>query len=452
MTTRSQSKPKTNITQWLEAKTPADIISEQANDRKVATVIAWKMASDIRPTWESVSHLDADYKAYWSQWNRLVIKDSILYRRWLCEATNREHLELVTPESWRNEILKMYHSDPGSGHMGIKRTVERLRSRAYWPRLKDSVKKFCQKCPECQKKKSPAKSPKAPMKTYVSGLPNERVQIDILGPLVESHKSNKYIIVLTDCFTKWASAYPVPRATAKEVADAIIDWISHHGVMKILHSDQGGQFQSAIVREVCQLFCIHKTRTTSYYPASDGQVERMNRTLIDMLSKYVGQNQRSWDDHLPLVLLAYRSSVHESTSLSPAVMTLGRELDLPADLVFGRPEGESSQADTPPSYVTKLIDRTEKVHQVARDKLMEAHDRHKRAYDIKQFQNNYKVTDLVLLFTPAVKRGRNKKLSSRWTGPYQIVEVLSDVVLRIRLNNKIKDRVVHHNRLKPYYQ
>ena len=290
------------------------------------------------------------------------------------------------------------------------------------------------------------------MKTYVSGLPNERVQIDILGPLVESHKSNKYIIVLTDCFTKWASAYPVPRATAKEVADAIIDWISHHGVMKILHSDQGGQFESAILREVCQLFGIHKTRTTSYYPASDGQVERMNRTLIDMLSKYVGQNQRSWDDHLPLVLSAYRSSVHESTSLSPAVMTLGRELDLPADLVFGRPEGESSQADTPPSYVTKLIDRTEKVHQVARDKLMEAHDRHKRAYDIKQFQNNYKVGDLVLLFTPAVKRGRNKKLSSRWTGPYQIVEVLSDVVLRIRLNNKIKDRVVHHNRLKPYYQ
>ena len=97
VTTRSQSKPKTNITQWLEAKTPADIISEQANDRKVATVIAWKMASDNRPAWESVSHLDADYKAYWSQWNRLVIKDSILYRRWLCEATNKEHLELVTP-------------------------------------------------------------------------------------------------------------------------------------------------------------------------------------------------------------------------------------------------------------------------------------------------------------------------------------------------------------------
>ena len=137
------------------------------------------------------------------------------------------------------------------------------------------------------------------MKTYVSGFPTERVQIDILGRLVESHKSNKYIIVLTDCFTKWANLYSVPRATPKEVADAIIEWISHHGGMKILHSDQGDEFESAIVREVCQIFGIHKTRTTSYYPASDGQVERMNRTLIDMLSKYVGQNQRSWDPSPP---------------------------------------------------------------------------------------------------------------------------------------------------------
>ena len=140
---------------------------------------------------------------------------------------------------------------------------------------------------------NPAKSTKAPMKTYVSGTPNERVQIDILGPLVESYQSNKYIIVLTDCFTKWASAYALPRVTATEDADAILDWTAQFWVMKILYSDQGRQMESAIVKVVCQRFGIHKTRITSYYPASDGQVERMDRTLIDMLSKCVGQNQRS---------------------------------------------------------------------------------------------------------------------------------------------------------------
>ena len=258
--------------------------------------------------------------------------------------------------------------------MGVKRTVERVRSRAYWHRVTETVKRFCERCEQCQKKKTPEKSPKAPMKTYVSGTPNERVQIDILGPFVESYQSNKYIIVLTDCFTKWASAYAVPRATAIEVADAILDWTSQFGVMKILHSDQGRQMESAIVKEVCQRFGIHKTRTTSYYPASDGQMERMNRTLIDMLSKYVGENQRSWDEHLPLVLLAYRPSLHEGTSLSPAMMTYGRELDLPADLIYGSPDVASSQAGEPPAHVTKLCDRMEKIHNLARDKLIESNE------------------------------------------------------------------------------
>ena len=130
------------------------------------------------------------------------------------------------------------------------------------------------------------------MKRYISGVPNERVQIDIVGPLIESYKSNKYLIVLTDCFTKWASAYAVPKAAATAVADAILDWISQFGVMQILHSDQGGQFESAVITEVCNKFGILKTRTTSYCPPSDGQVERLNRTLIEMLSKYAGQTQR----------------------------------------------------------------------------------------------------------------------------------------------------------------
>ena len=202
-----------------------------------------------------------------------------------------------------------------------------------------------------------------------------RVQIDILGPLVESYKSSKYIIVVTDCFTKLASAYAVPQATATEVADAMLDWTAQFGVMKILHSDQGRQMESAIVKEVCQRFGIHKTRTTSYYPASDGQVERMNRTLIDMLSKYVGQNQRSWDEHIPLyALLAYRLSMHESTALSPAMMTYGRELDLPADLIYGSLDVASSQACEPLTYVAKLCDRMEKIHKLACDKLIESNE------------------------------------------------------------------------------
>ena len=143
--------------------------------------------------------------------------------------------------------------------------------------------------------------------------------------------------------------------------------------------------------------------------------------------------------------------MHESTVLSPAMMTYGHELDLPADLIYGSPDIASSQACEPPAYVAKLCDHIEKIHKLARDKLIESNERHKGAYDLKRFQNNYKVGDQVLLFMPAVKKGKNKNLSRKWTGPYRIVEVLSDVLFRIRLNNQAKDKYVHHNRLKPFH-
>ena len=451
VTTRSQTQSCIVMKEWLEAKSLDDIKSEQRKDNKIDTVLKWKEKSDERPAWESVSHLDADHKTYWSKWNRLVARDGILYRRWVIEATGQGRFEIVMPAVWRDEIIKMLHASPGAGHFGIKRTVERLRSRVYWPRLTDSVKRYCQQCEQCQKKKNPAKVPRAPMKKYVSGVPNERVQIDIVGPLIETHKLNKFLIVLTDCFTKWARAYAVPRTTATAVADTVLDWVSQFGVMQILHSDQGKQFESIVITELCQKLGILKTRATSYYPASDGQVERLNQTLIEVLSKYAEMNHRRWDDHLPLVLLAYNSSVHDSTSLSPAMMTYARELDLPADLFFEDPEHASKQASPPSEYVQNLAEQMEKVHKLARDNLAKCNDAQRRRYDLKQYKNNYKVGDLVLLFTPVVKQGNCRKLSNLWTGPYTITEILSDVILRIKLNNLSHHKVVHHNRLKPYY-
>ena len=133
------------------------------------------------------------------------------------------------------------------------------------------------------------------------------------------------------------------------------------------------------------------------------------------------------------------------------MMTYGRELDLPAALIYGCPDSASGQTGEPAEYVTDLFDRMEKIHQLARNKPLETSERHKRTYDLKQFQNNYKVGNQVLLYTPAVKKGKSKTLSSRWTGPYRIIEVLSDVVFRVRLSGQVKDKIVHHNRLKPFH-
>ena len=171
--------------------------------------------------------------------------------------------------------------------------------------------------------------------SYRTGVPNERVQIDIVGPLVESYRMNKYLIVVTDCFTKWANAYPVRRATAIEEANALQDWVSQFGVMKLIHSNQRTHFEATVEQQLCHKLGIVKTRTTSYQPKGNGQVERANRTLMDILSKYVRQSQKDWDEHIPMALLTYRSCANEVNKISPVMMTYGRELDLPVDLIYG---------------------------------------------------------------------------------------------------------------------
>ena len=91
------------------------------------------------------------------------------------------------------------------------------------------------------------------------------------------------------------------------------EFICRFGVPRQLHSDQGTNFESKVFAEVCRLLDIEKTRTTPLHPQSDGQVERFNRTLIEMLRGKIQQDQTDWDRQLPTCMMANRGAVHEST-------------------------------------------------------------------------------------------------------------------------------------------
>ena len=148
---------------------------------------------------------------------------------------------------------------------------------------------------------------------------------------------NKYILVAADYLTKWPEAWAIPDQEAKTIALKLEELISRHGVPQILLTDQGKNFESKPIAELCDLLQIDKRRTTAYHPQCDGQVERFNITLTMMLSMYVEKNQKEWDHWLPQVLLAYRSSVHESTGATPFALLYGHEARLPVDLCFPCP-------------------------------------------------------------------------------------------------------------------
>ena len=140
----------------------------------------------------------------------------------------------------------------------------------------------------------------SPLKQYAVGAPMERIAIDILGPLPETPWKNKFILVVSDYFTKWTESYPLPNQEATTVAEKLVnEFICRFGVPRKLHSDQGRNFESKVFAEICKLLDIEKTRTTPLHLQSDGQVERFNRTVVKMLRGKIREDQKDWDLQLP---------------------------------------------------------------------------------------------------------------------------------------------------------
>ena len=209
------------------------------------------------------------------------------------------------------------------------------------------------------------------------------------------------------------------------------EFITRYGTPRQVHTDQGTNFQSHLFQEMCELLGVDKTRTTAFHPASDGLVERFNRTMECMLSMYVAEDQRDWDLRLSCLLMAYRGTPQESTQCSPNVLMLGRETELPIDLMYGTPKLVDETIDPRDRdiyYVDMMRDRLEMAHAHARRSLQNSAVRQKRNYDHKVYESQFNRGDQVWLFTPGRKVGMSPKLQTFWDGPYTILERLWDVV------------------------
>ena len=202
------------------------------------------------------------------------------------------------------------------------------------------------------------------------------------------------------------------------------------------------------MKEVCQLLGVSKTRTTPYHPQSDGMIERFNRTLLSLLSMAASDNEVDWDKKLPMVMLAYRTSMHESTKSTPFSLMYGREVRLHIDIMFGVPEDTSSSVH---QYARELASNLDKTYNDVREHLQADQCRQKDIYDRCVSGPSYACGDRIWLHSPAVPKGRSKKLHRPWQAPLTVTKVLSDVIFRIKKDTPPrKDLVVHYNRLKPY--
>ena len=155
---------------------------------------------------------------------------------------------------------------------------------------------------------------------------------------------------------------------------------------------------------------------------------------------------------MPLVLSAYRTSTHNSTGFSPALLFLGREPKLPVDLLMGYPpQDESYEPPNYQEYVDKLVDKMHKVHELTRDKLLVASNHQKKNYDHRKNRIDFKKGEAVLLQNTKKRKGHSPKLQACWEGPYLVLDLISDFVYKIQKSPRSKELIVHHDRLKKFY-
>ena len=429
----------------------AELGEMQKNDPDVGPVYrAFLTNSEQKPEWREISRESAATKSYFNDWKRLTMHGGALYRVWESANGLNNFKQLIVPRTLQLEFCHRIHDTSVAAHMGRRKTLHALLHFCYWYKMVYDVRFWIQSCDVCQRRKQQQPTPKAPLQIQVSGVPNERVAMDILGPLVETTQGNKYVLCITDYFTKFTQAIPLPNQMSETVAKAFVsEWLHVYGEPDQVHTDQGRNFESELMHQLYEVYGIDKTRTSPYHPQSDGQVERFNKTVMDLVFA-LNRETDKWDEILQLAVTAYNSTIHESTGFTPNLLWFGRELRF----TIGRlvPDPTNSEEQSYCDFVKQLRSKIQQSFDLARNNLQRNALYTKKYYDRKVHFIDHKPGSQVLLLdhTP-VERG-TRKLGPRYVGPYFVIDKVGLANFRVQQSETSNPRVVHHNRLKPYLQ
>lgn len=210
---------------------------------------------------------------------------------------------------------------------------------------------------------------------------------------------------------------------AETIADAVFrGWIKRYGCPYEIHIDQGSQFESQLSSQLCEILCLSKTRSTAFHPRSDGMVEKLNRTIKEMISKYVNLPQKNWDKYIDAISVAYNTSVHEITGLTPYRMLFVSVLC----------DFQTKDIKRYSDYVTKLCESLEKAHDLTRETIRSSVSTQRKLYNKNITEQNYEVGDVVRLYQPKQKKGTKLKLLLNWTRPWVIIKRLSNILYQIQ--------------------
>ncbi|MBM6549262.1 reverse transcriptase domain-containing protein [Streptococcus dysgalactiae] len=243
----------------------------------------------------------------------------------ICDVSQGKPRPLV-PLPFRRQVFLSLHN---LSHPGVRASVKLITERFVWPKINSDIRHWARACLQCQRTKT-HRHTKSPLGRFPDPVARfQHVHVDLVGPLPPS-QGCVYILTCVDRFTRWPQAIPIARPTSEEAARAFLTgWVSQFGCPATVTTDRGSHFDGTFAHLLDTLGC-RRIRTTAYHPQANGLVERLHRQLKAALR---AQENPSWCEVLPLVLLSLRNTVKEDLKATPADLTFGQPLRLPGELV-----------------------------------------------------------------------------------------------------------------------
>jgi hypothetical protein len=371
---------------------------------------------------------------------KCLVEDGFLLRHDRC-------IHIPDDRSLKSKLLKEVHDSPIGGHLGVHKTHRKLAQHYYWHGMRKDVQDYVYSCVACSQNKHRNQAPAGQLQPLP--IPTDRWQVwsmDLVGPLPKTTKGNDTIVVFVDKLTKLAHFVPtVVTVTAPQMAEIVLTRIVlQHGVPKAIVSDRDPRFTSHMWRALWSMFGTSLNMSTAYHPQTDGQTERMNRTMEEMLRSYVNDKGNDWDQHLATAELAYNTATQESTGYTPFRLSYGMEARLPMDYALQ----QAKAGDNPVAVETIQQWNADLVK--ARHNLEQAQQRQSFYADQHRQSHVYNVGDKVMLTTEHMN-SKVGKLNARYVGPFIVKRVTSAVNVELNLPSTMRIHPVFHvSKLKPY--
>ncbi|KAJ9528398.1 hypothetical protein QJQ45_020321 [Haematococcus lacustris] len=360
--------------------------------------------------------------------------------------------KVVVPKSplVKREVLEACHDAKYAGHMGMSKTWHTVDLSFTWPGMRKDVEDYVRQCDACQRNKPSTRLKAGKLQPLsIPGRRWESVSMDFIVKLPKSgERGFDSILVFVDRLSKMVHLVPTKESiSAFDMATHFFhEVVRLHGMPASVITDRGPHFNSHFWEHVCALCKVAHCMSSAYHPESDGQTERVNRVIEEMLRHYVNDAHTDWAEHLPWVEFAINNSWHESIRQTPFFLNYGQHPLTPATLDLPRKVPKASA----------FAENVEKEVHKARQCWREAQQRMKALVDGKRREVTYKPEQLVMLSTVNMRKRKDevgvRKLKPRYVGPFVVLRMIGLVAVQIQLPHRWTrmHNVFHVSLVKPY--